>query len=271
MPDELHHDLQFGDVEHRRDQSVAAPDVRRNVLHGLGRSAAGIHSRDEWTTAIQDQRYDLVLSTSAGSVLSTTGLVQYARSRWRKVFWDGSEPGGAGNYTAGMKVDYNLAYLIYSNLILPYDTSLSPSGSVVSSIVATFNANQTAGLEGMTCPAATLCGNLTLAMGGTGGRYDIGPLTGWDVIYLFTLDPSLRRVIEGNADIVGLMNLHYRESNASKLPYNIAGTLPSIGMTMSMDSRRTLSTAQHHRLCVVCRRPNHACRDTELFEEVAVR
>lgn len=193
-----------------------------------------------WTSALKDQRYDITLQNSFGTIYTAPGVTHYVRTRWRKQFWDGSEPGGAGNERAGIKVDYNLPYMVYSRIIMPYDLTANPSGSV-NTIINAFNTNQTAGREGLECPKNDLCGNIYLRMGSTGGRGDIGPLTQWDVTYLYTFDPGLRRVIEGNADLVGLIPLHYRESVPTFPPYDLAETVPSLGMPVSVDARRTIS------------------------------
>ena len=56
-------------------------------------------------------------------------------------------------------------------------------------------------------------GPLTAYMPTAGGRHDIGPLPGFSVLYLLSMDARARAAMMAAADGSGSWSIHYRDDN----------------------------------------------------------
>lgn len=250
-------------VYHNFAHSTWTNDTVHRSLHPIfgfrfysGWSGVRVHYEleNEWESQLQDQHYDVVLKS--GGALATTeyslaGVTQYARTDWRKVFWDGAQPGA-------VRIDHNLAYLVTTGTILPYDTTLSPSSTAYSNEVAYYN-DRASGGEPLVASLKYLglgqsVGSYLADMWTTGGRPDIGPLTRWETLCLYamsnaTYGAQLWDVVQKNADITGLFDFHLRESVTGKyfVDLNLDGNpandnVSAFGHVLSRDARPTAYT-----------------------------
>ncbi|MEZ4336349.1 MAG: hypothetical protein R3B82_06955 [Sandaracinaceae bacterium] len=142
-----------------------------------------------------DHTYDVTIEGSSGDVvLSRTGLAHYHHARWRFVYDEG-EPSHAF-------VRHDLAQLIATGAVPPYDTSITPPASVREADVGRFETAAHGPME---------VGRMFAYMPTTGGREDIGPLPHWTAIALVSGDPALARIMYANADMAGSWPVHYRD------------------------------------------------------------
>lgn len=181
---------------------------------------------DMWTTKLEDQTYSLVLKT--GSALATTAYTKanythVAQTRWRKTFWDGTQPGA-------INVDFNLPYMIASQAVPNWDLSIgTPS---VAGYVTAFNASDRGDLGGH--------GLWEQNEGNTGGRADIGVFPVWYVDFLYTMDSGMYTMITGMAEVAGYVPLHIKESQTTRF-FDSAHTINAFGYPDSIDARPTYS------------------------------
>jgi hypothetical protein len=156
-----------------------------------------------WFDRLQNQTFDIALQ--AGQALDTTFRASRfhlsSNTRWMDEYWYGSTPGSTN-------IDHNLAYMVMTGAIWNYDTSIALNASAVTTQIAR---ETTVG----TLPAGVHYGpggwgSHETAMPGAGGRPDIGPLTTWDMLYLYSFNESLAKVAQADASIHGSIPMHYR-------------------------------------------------------------
>jgi hypothetical protein len=204
---------------------------------------------DPWTDRLADQYYSLAIKTH--SDLSTTAYTKSsfghnAGSRWRRVYWDGTTPGG-------MNTDFNFAYLTASKAIPNFDTSR---------VVGCCGANTAGGLEIAAFKATMGDGGTSFATANaenvsslreigqwdphtpsSGGRGEIGPLPRWDVRWLYTQNDSMFRVMLGNATAATWAPFHIREHRSDNKYLSTAAepgqTTLAQGRGLSVDARPT--------------------------------
>ena len=184
---------------------------------------------NDWITTVQDQNYNLTLKSGQTLTMvqfSRNGLVQIARSRWRKTFWDGQAPGA-------VNIDYNLAYLIASRAIANYDTSKVVSPSAIGQEIRQWNASDQADIASV---GPTYSGTVYKAFPSTGGRSDIGLVPQWGVLYLFSMNPTLYQEVIGDAEAMGYAPNHYREAAANRF-FDDLHAASAFGRTVSADAR----------------------------------
>ena len=193
---------------------------------------------NDWINSVQDQRYDLTLKSGANLTnvqFSRNGLVQIARSRWRKTFWDGPAPGA-------VNIDYNLAYLIASRAIPNYDTSKVVSSSAINNEIQRWKASDQADIAS---EGPIYSGTLYKSFPVTGGRADIGLIPQWDVLYLFSMKPVLCQEVIGDAEAMGYAPDHYREAAANRF-FDDLHTTSAFGRTVSADARPEFTSRDNH-------------------------
>jgi hypothetical protein len=187
-----------------------------------------------WTTKLEDQTYSLALKTGnplGAPIYSQTNYTHISKSRWRKVFWSGAQPGA-------VNVDFNLPYMIYSQIVPNWDLSKTVS---VTSDVNAFNSSD----QGDLCPK-TGCSPTAGAhalwqqyLPNTGGRPDIGVFPAWYVRYLYSFDPNEYSVLIGQAGVGSYDPMHFRESATGKF-FDSAATINAFGRPLSIDARPTI-------------------------------
>ena len=188
-----------------------------------------------WATKLKDVSYSLALKS--GPALLTTRytkgtFTQTAMTRWRKVFWDGTEPNKSN-------VNYNLEYITYSKALSNYDLSKLVSSSAVSAEISDFNGGDRGDINGN--------GQFLKYFPTTGGRGDIGNTPRWNVRYLFTFAAGLYDVVVGNGAVSGHVPIHVRESNPDTSKKFCANSCTAanagaeaFGRPLSIDARRTI-------------------------------
>ena len=179
-----------------------------------------------WTTALQDQVYTLALKrgpTLGTTAYSKSNFTHIAKSRWRKVYWDGTTPGS-------VNIDYNFPYMISSKVLPNYDLTKTVSTTAIASEIATFNGGDQGDLGGHA--------EWIAAINTTGARPDIGPNAGWFTRYLYTFDPGMYPVMLGDGEAGAHLPAHLRESATGKF-YDGASAVDAFGRSISRHARPT--------------------------------
>ena len=178
---------------------------------------------NDWDTKREDQTYSLNLQVGnpLASVYTKANFTHLNESRWRKIFWSGTQPGAVA-------IDYNLPYMISSMAVPNWDLSKTVPAGAVNADVNGFNASDQCDLGGH--------GQWTQNMSTTGARPDIGVFPAWYVRYLYTMDPRLYTSMVGLAECSAHVPIHRRESG-SGLFYDSARTIDAFGMPISVDAR----------------------------------
>jgi hypothetical protein len=182
-----------------------------------------------WTTKLEDQTYSLALKTGnplGAAVYTKAGYSHIAETRWRKTFWSGVQPGT-------VNIDFNLPYMISTQMFPNWDLSKAVPAGTVTTDVAQFNATDQGDLGGHSL--------WTQSMGQTGGRPDIGVFPAWYVRYLYTFNPGMRQLVMGSAEVSGYVPVHFRES-ASGTFFDSGHAVPAFGRALSIDARPTIYT-----------------------------
>jgi hypothetical protein len=190
------------------------------------------------TTRFQRQVFDLAVkrgSSGTAVVYTKTAFDLPRSSAFTRYFWDGAAP-------AGVQVDFNLKYMIYSRILPPFDYSKQWLGSTD---VLRYDSVVGSGDPQDCRPDLSSCGNWTQYIPSTGGRGDIGLIPRWYVTYLFAMgDPAqfsvaarkefFDKLVVGNADAAQTIPFHYLEYDNSALRDS-----PSDGQRYYMDAGRT--------------------------------
>jgi hypothetical protein len=123
-------------------------------------------------------------------------------TRYRKVFWLGKEP-------AAVVVKHDAKELAAAGVVPQYDFSLQvPAGEIDKQYAAWQGAKKGLFENGF----------ITKYMGMTGGRADIGPLTGWEALYVYTMDPREKEIVLGNDELSGGIPIHVRSTTTGRVP-----------------------------------------------------
>ncbi len=173
-----------------------------------------------WGTHLQDQAYAVTIKTGAAltNVAYTKAyFTHYFRTRWRKSFWNGAAPGA-------VKMDLNLAYMISTGAVPNYDLSKAPS---VSGDNVAFAASDRCDINGH--------GLFDTQMGDTGGRPELGLISGWYVRAMYTMDPTAVANMLLAGDCWGSVQESIRESGTG-LFYDSAHLVNAFGRTFSVDA-----------------------------------
>ncbi len=181
-----------------------------------------------WTTHMKDMDYALTLTAGENNPAiqyTKASFTHFGRTRWRKTFWIGQEPGA-------IVIDHNFPYMIHSKMVPSYDLTKVVSASAIQSEINSFNSRDT-DINGN--------GQFNKAFGTTGGRPEIGLLPRWSVRYLYTFDPGLYDVMLGNGEVSGHVPIHYRESDPNKF-FDDLDTVDAFGRTLSVDARPTVES-----------------------------
>lgn len=168
--------------------------------------------------------YDVTIlqgESSPSTVYTKTGFTHLHGSRWRKVFWLGTEP-------PETELHYDLPYLISTGAVMPYDMSLTvPESALASEYSAWLASPRDIGDNGL----------IYKTFGTTGGRRELGILPRWSVMYLLTMDNRMKEMVIGHADISGhVPRVHWRETDATKTNYGGVVTIDDrVTYNLSLD------------------------------------
>jgi hypothetical protein len=192
-----------------------------------------------WTTARQDQRYSIALKTSAGTVFSKTGIHGISNTWWRKEFWDGDAP-------VQTNIDFNMAYMRYSRMILPYRLGVTvpltnvPSGSHnITSTVNSFSSTSDSNYPFFCTPGSGMCSGRLSYYPNVGGRADRGFYPLWEAHWLYSMRRDVFDVVVGAAVALGSQYTHHREAGTGLANYH--GSTPALGLPVSINTRTTYS------------------------------
>lgn len=180
-----------------------------------------------WLDRIQDQQYSVRIhagSPDSPPVYQSPGLIQQSGARWRKTFWQGSQP-------APLRIDHNLPYLIHSRVVPSFDLSFQFRHEVMHKELARFNQSDRGEPLGI--------GLWQPYMHATAGRHDIGLLPGWYVHLLYTWDANQYDLFLGQAAVSGHAPTHFREPADSAREFEPYHRSPAAGRVVSIDARPT--------------------------------
>lgn len=224
--------------------STWADDTTHRSLHpifvlsfpaGMSTVRAQYTVANYWTSARQDQRYSLTLKTSAGAVFSKAVVRAPGGTWWRKEFHDGPVP-------VETRTDFNLEYLRYSKMVMPFKTGITVNATGPISIASSITWFQQGAADEFPfwCPNTNpnnQCGSRLRTYSATGGRPDRGFYPLWEAHWLHSMDAGLYGVVRANADYLGSQQIHWRES-VTGLNYRVG--VDSLGLPVSLNARDTL-------------------------------
>jgi hypothetical protein len=173
-----------------------------------------------WTTRLQDQHYSLVVRNGGGDQFSGPAYHR-AQTRWRKVYWDGTNPGA-------LNIDFNLPYLVESRALPSYDLSVKVASAAVQADIRRYELSAKGAINDL--------GLVVPYMPNAGGRGDIGLFPRWDMVYLYSSDPTLYEAVVNQGHVAAGVPLHFRES-APNLKFDSLGTVSGFGRPVSADGR----------------------------------
>ena len=125
-------------------------------------------------------------------------------TRWRKVFWMGQQP-------AEVVVRHDARAMAAAGVIPQYDFNVQIQASTIDKQYGAWQKAKRGLFEN---------GFINPDMPRVGGRPDIGPLTGWAALYLYTMDPRQREIVLGNDDLSGGIPIHGRSKATGRIPSN---------------------------------------------------
>ncbi len=143
--------------------------------------------------------YDAQVFINNKLVYEKLGLTHYHHARWRKIFWTQNQP--------DLNVKHNISYLLASKAVPNYDQSVVISDATLQSKYNNWLASNHEPM-GISFVRAT--------MGVAGGRPDIGPLPGWAVNYLLSMDKRAKDVMLSIGDLSGSYPIHYKDKKTNQ-------------------------------------------------------
>jgi hypothetical protein len=207
-----------------------------------------------WTTAIQDQRYQVTLlkDASNSTTVRSGTITHYARTEWVYRDWSGTPttlefPVSSQIYSSkisppNFSIDLNKQYIIYSKMVPQHDPRLTVDLSFTyRNDILEYQSNMT-GSEPFYCQknSSSECGNFLTVFSATGGRGDIGLNPRWYVRYLYTFDPRMYWITVGDADMAGTVPYHLWEGATGK-SYDSAHKVDAFGLPLSINARPTVT------------------------------
>jgi len=140
--------------------------------------------------------YDVNVDVGGRSIFSRPAMSHLHHTRWHQSgWWNGAS-------APDIHVRPNTAYLIASKAVSNYNQASKPGEATLAYMGKQITPDNTGPMK---------IGPLAAAMGGTGGRPDIGPLPMWSVSYLLSLDMRARNAMMSVADGSGTWSIHMRD------------------------------------------------------------
>jgi len=140
--------------------------------------------------------YDVNMEINGKEVYSQANLTHLSHSRWHKLaWWDSAR-------APSVHMKHNTAYLIASKAVSNYDQSVIPRESNLAEAAQQLTPENTGPMK---------IGPLVADMGTAGGRSDLGPLPGFSVMYLLSMDKRAKDAMMSAADGSGTWSIHFRD------------------------------------------------------------
>ena len=146
--------------------------------------------------------YDLKITVGGETVLEQASVSHYHHSRFRRLFWWGTEP--------RISVNYKTSYLKDIKIMPNYDPSVYMTETALEDMLDDWEEKDD----------LMNVGTIKPDMPGTGSREDYGVLPGWTANYLISQDDRAKTVMLGNAEQAGTFSIHFRDKNTD-LPLSI--------------------------------------------------
>jgi hypothetical protein len=196
----------------------------------VGSTVENIWASSIATNSMRDQTYSFVLTSGQNSPVTQYTQPSFnhiGRSRWYRHFWLGN------NAPPATRIDHNLAYWVQTKVIPNYDTSLNITPTLISAELAGWTSTDQS-IPG----TANGVGNIPQNMDAGGAAETIGLMATWETMYLVNMknDDQLLAKVLGNADLVGRVPMHYRESDTS-LFFDTGGSVNAFGRPTSINAR----------------------------------
>jgi hypothetical protein len=197
---------------------------------------------NDWTTALQDQRYALTLLGDSGNSttkLSKSEFLNYSQTRWRYTYWSGTPVGD-------VKIDHGFTYLTGTGIVPNYDPAGTVTASDISSGVDT-GAGKLIWASSDKCdPTVSGSGWYIKGFGTTGQTTSdwIGLLSAWEARWLYGMSNASVTTadfapIVGNTQCSANAPIHLRESATSRW-YDSGHTVDAYGLPVSIDARPSM-------------------------------
>lgn len=144
--------------------------------------------------------YKLALKAAGTTVFSQPRFGHYPRARWHKQLWLGAT-------APQVRVTRDMAYFMGTGATPPMRTTHTIPDPEIQAFTAAASAK--AASQGHRGPMAML--NLRDGMGDTGGRPDIGLVSGFDTNYLLSQDARAHTTMLQAASEMGVFPAHFRD------------------------------------------------------------
>ena len=141
--------------------------------------------------------YDVAIQIEGKTAFKQNNLTHYHHARWHQLaWWDGAAP--------NVYLKHNTQYLLASKAVPNYDQTVTISNELLNDYTDPMLAARIGLMK---------IGPVVGYMPTAGGRVDIGPLPGWTVSYLLSMDKRAKDLMMAAADGSGSFSMHYRDEN----------------------------------------------------------
>lgn len=226
------YDQDFGDGSKALHPIFEAWFYNQSSKVEMGYTVENTWASSDASKGMRDLAYSLTIRSglaTPSTEFTQPTLTHISRSRWHKRFWLGAD-------LATIRIDHNIRYLVSTNAIPHYDTSILVSPSLLSSKYAAWT-----GADKTIDGSAGGIGNFDKTLGSAGAHDWIGLMSTWDVLYLLTMDDRMLETSLGNADLGGRIPWHFREADtrAGTGDYFDGASVETLGRVVSVNARKT--------------------------------
>jgi hypothetical protein len=196
----------------------------------VGYTVENVWAGSTVANSMRDQTYSFVLTsgnTSQATHFTQASFNHIGRSRWYRHFWLGN------NAPPKTRLDHNIAYLVATKVIPNYNTTLTLAPALITGALGGWT-----GTDQSLIGTANGLGNVPKEMDAGGAADTIGLMATWETLYLLNMsnDDTLLAKVLGNADLVGRVPMHYRESDTN-LFYDTGNSVNAFGHMTSINAR----------------------------------
>ncbi len=193
------------DTQQKNSQLVAQFHIRAysDPESGIEKIKTDIIIENPWSFVddVSNLFYDISISSNGQEVFSDS-IEHFAHSRWKKTIWWGEEP--------DYEIKQDIGYLIATKAVPNYDIAINASEIALQNLEDNFSS---ADFDLMHV------GSATQYMPQTGAHIDIGPVPGWQALYLISNDSRAEQSTLLHSDLAGTWSIHYRNENTNSI-YN---------------------------------------------------